>query len=111
MLHLLRNPDHAHADSRIWKGLPKKIGTKLINQLPDPKTGWGFSVEQEWNPLAFTLLMCPIILAGFAISTWLCIRFNWPVSAGVTLALGPVTLVTFANTMLGGITKQKGLSK
>jgi hypothetical protein len=110
LLHLLKYPEHAHPSSPVWTGLPRKIRTKLINRQPTPKIGWGFSVERQWNSVAFTILTCPIIIVGFIIATCLCIKYKWPVSAGVTLALAPVTVVIFANTMLGGITKQKGLS-
>jgi hypothetical protein len=111
LLHILKYPEDAHPTSPIWNGLPRKIRTKLINRQPIPKIGWGFSVERRWNSLASTILMCPIIIIGFIIATCLCIKYTWPISAGITLALAPVTLVTFANTMLGGITKQKGLSE
>lgn len=110
-LHLLKYPNHALPESPIWRGIPKKIRTKLVNRQNTQKIGWGFQVEHEWNSKAFTLMTCPIIILGFIIATCLCIKFNWPVSAGVTLALAPVTIITYVNTMLGGIAKQKGLSK
>lgn len=111
MLHLLKYPDDVKPDLPIWTGLPKKIRTKLTNQDKFQKAGWGFQVEYEWNSVAFVVMMCPIIVLGFLIATFLSIKFQWPISAGVTLALAPLTLVTFMNTILGGITKQKGLSK
>ena len=49
--------------------------------------------------------MCPTILI---ISTTLCINYQWP-SAGVTLALAPVTIVIFVNTMLSEYYKAKAI--
>jgi hypothetical protein len=109
--HLLKYPNHAHNDSRVWNGLPRKIKTKLINIQSTPKLGWGFQVDYQWNAIAFSICMCPIILIGCILATCLCIKYKWPISAGITLASAPVTLVMTANTLLGGITKQEGLSK
>lgn len=111
MLHLLKYPDDAKPDLPIWIGLPKKIRTKLVNHDKAQKAGWGFQVEYEWNVVAFVAMTCPIIILGFLIAVFLSIKYQWPISAGVTLALAPLTLVTFINTTLGGITKQKGLTK
>lgn len=111
LFHLLKYPDDAHAELPIWTGLPKKIRTKLINQKRIQMPGWGFQVEHEWDSVAFVVRTRPIIIVGFVIAVVLSVTFKWPVSAGVTLALGPVTLVMYINTMLSGITKQKGLSK
>jgi hypothetical protein len=109
LLHLLKYPDHAHAELPIWTGLPKKIRTKLINQTRVQVPGWGFQVDHEWNSVAFVIMTCPIILVGFVTAVVLSVIFRWPISAGVTLALGPVTLVTYVNTMIGGVARQKGL--
>jgi len=76
LLPLLQHPEDGHKDSPIWTGLPRKIKTKLINTYPQPKNGWGFSVEEQRSSLAFTILMCPVILFGFAIATWLSIKFK-----------------------------------
>jgi hypothetical protein len=111
LLHLLRFPEDAHPESPIWIGLPRKIKTKLINHQSTPKTGWGLSVEHEWNSVAFTILMYPIIIVGFILAIYISVRDKWPASAGITLALAPVSLLAFVNTMLGSILKQKGLSK
>ncbi|KAE9367293.1 hypothetical protein N431DRAFT_513570 [Stipitochalara longipes BDJ] len=111
LLHLLKFPGDALPESPVWTGLPRKIRTKLINRQPTPKLGWGFSVDHEWNTLAFTVSMCPIIIAGFVLAIYLAIRYKWPVSAAITLALAPVTLIAFLDTMLKGVLKQKSLSK
>jgi hypothetical protein len=111
MLHLLKYPDDVKPDLPIWTGLPKKIRTKLINDDRVQKVGWGFQVEYEWNSTAFVVMMCPIIVLGSLIATFLAIKFQWPITAGATLALAPLTVVTFINTILGGIVKQKDLSK
>jgi hypothetical protein len=111
LLHLLRKPHHSLPSSPIWTGLPKKIRTNLVNQQDAQKKGWGFQVEQEWDARASTLLTFPIIALCFGIAIHLCIRFRWPASAGVTLAVASTTLVQFVNIMLGGIMKQKGLLK
>lgn len=105
LLHLLKFPDHALPESPVWSGLPRKIRTKLMNRQATPKIGWGFSVQHEWSSIAFTVAISPIIIVGFFIATYLSIRYQWPVSSGIALAVGVVTLVTFINTMLGGITK------
>jgi hypothetical protein len=55
--------------------------------------------------------MCPIIIVGFIAAIYMAIRDKWPASAGITLALAPVSLMAFVYTMLGGVMKQKGLSK
>jgi hypothetical protein len=107
MLHLLKYPN----DVKPGIPLPKKIRRKLINQDRVQKAGWGFQVEYRWNSAAFVVMMCPIIILGFIIATFLSIKFQWPISAGVTLAVAPPTLVAFINTTLGGIAKEKGLSK
>lgn len=111
LLHLLKYPDHAHAKLPIWIGLPKKIRTKLLNQDRVQVPGWGFQVEHEWNSVAFVIITCPIIFLGFVMAIVLSIIFKWPTSAGVSLALLPVTLIMYTNTMLGSIAKQKGLLK
>jgi hypothetical protein len=111
LLHLLKFPDDAHPESPVWAGLPRKVRTKFINRQATPKIGWGFSVDHEWNTLAFTISMCPIIIAGFVLAIYLSIRHSWPVSAAITLALAPITLITFLNTMLKDVMKQKNLSK
>ena len=111
LLHLLKYPDDAHAELPIWTGLPKKIRTKLISQKRIQMPGWGFQVEHEWNSVAFVVMTCPIIIVGFIIAVVLSVTFKWPMSAGVTLALGPVTIIMYVNAMLSSITKQKGLSK
>ena len=111
LLHLLKFPEDAHSTSPVWTGFPRKIRTKLINRQPTPKIGWGFSIQHEWNSIAFTVAVCPIILVGFIMATYLSIKYEWPTSTGIALATGVVTLVTFVNTMLGAITKQKGISK
>jgi len=110
LLHLLKYPEDANAELPIWSGLPKKIRTKLTNQKRVQMPGWGFQVEHEWNSVAFVVMTCPIIIVGLIIAITLSVKFNWSVSGGITLALLPVTLVMYINTMLGGITKQKGLS-
>jgi hypothetical protein len=111
MLHLLKYPDDVKPDLPIWTGLPKKIRTKFTNDDRVQKVGWGFQVEYEWNSVAFVVMMCPIIVLGSLIATFLAIKFQWPITAGATLALAPLTVVTFINTILGGIVKQKDLSK
>ena len=111
LLHLLKFPNHAKPRSPIWRGLPKKLRTKLINEKDVKIPGWGFQVDYEWDSKAFTILTVPVILFGFLVATSLCVAFQWPISAGLTLALAPVTIVTYINTMIGGITKQRGLSK
>jgi hypothetical protein len=111
MLHLLKYPDDVKPDLPIWTGLPKKIRRKLINQDRFQKVGWGFQVEYERNSVAFVVIWSPFIIIGFLIATCLSIKFQWPISAGITLALVLPTLVTFINSMSGDIAKQKGLSK
>jgi hypothetical protein len=111
LLHLLKFPEDAHPESPVWTGLPRKIRTKLINQQSTPKIGWGFSVDHEWNTLAFTVSMCPIIIAGFVVAIYLAVTDKWPMSAAITFALAPVTLIAFLNTMLKDVMKQKSLSK
>ncbi|KIM98374.1 hypothetical protein OIDMADRAFT_31177 [Oidiodendron maius Zn] len=109
LLHLLKYPNHANAELPIWSGLPKKIRTKLVNQRRIQVPGWGFQVEHKWNSVAFVIMTSPVIIMGFVIATVLTIAFKWPVSAGVNLAVLPVTLITYVNTIVGGVTKQRGL--
>jgi hypothetical protein len=42
LLHYVKYPSHAHPDSPVWNGLPRKIKTKLINYNTSHKLGWGF---------------------------------------------------------------------
>jgi hypothetical protein len=111
LLHYVKYPDHAHPDSPVWNGLPRKIKTKLTNHNTTHKLGWGFQVEYEWDQYTFITLICLVSFVGFILATVLCVKFKWPVSAGVTMACAPITIVMTTNTLIGGITKQKGLLK
>ena len=82
-----------------------------MNCQPTPKTGWGFSVDYEWNTVAFTVSMWPVIIAGFVLAIYLAIKYKWPASAAITLALAPVTLIAFLDNKLKDVLKQKNLSK
>lgn len=61
--------------------------------------------------VTFTFLMIPIILIDFAVAAWFSAHYQWPVATGVTVAMGPVTVITFVSTMMSNIMKQRGLSK
>jgi hypothetical protein len=111
LLHLFWHPEDALPKSPLWRGLPRKIKDKLRCKDEDPKIGWGFSVEYEWDWVTFTFLMVPFILIDFAIVAALSAHYQWPVATAFTVAMGPVTVIAFVNTMMSSITKQKGLSK
>jgi hypothetical protein len=103
------NASFHHTGAPIWTGLPKKIRTKLITKSKVQVLGWGFQVDYRWNSVVFVIMTCPIIMGGFVIAVVLSVTFRWPISAGIAFALGPVTLVTYVNTMISGVAKQKGL--
>jgi hypothetical protein len=110
LLHPFWHPEHALPRSPIWKGLPRKIRTKLICQQADPKLGWGFSAEYEWDWQTFTFIMSPFVLAGCFIAAALCAHYQWPISSGIMLAMAPITVIAFINTMLTNHIKQRGWS-